>query len=102
MVLQNRPSTGPPDSNLAKMHVIYNKTISDRLRISFWILEVFELIFCSIILGITGSASVGMKSDLGFEKIPGKLSYNIGAVSKNLRLGNRHINITCFIRLPSR
>jgi hypothetical protein len=57
---------------------------STHVRIARRVLEVIEFVLSIMILGITGSASVGMKSDLGFAGIPGKLSYNIGVVNEIL------------------
>lgn len=65
------------------MYIIESKSINNRLKIAFWILEIIELIMSIIILGITSSASSGMTDDLGFKSIPGKLGYNIAVVSND-------------------
>jgi len=56
---------------------VYDNRVSDRLKVASWILEFLELLLCVIILGITQSASEGMKNDLKFPNIPKKLAYNI-------------------------
>jgi len=76
VVMGSRLDSGGGTINIGHVRLRYT-----HVRIARRILEVFEFILCIMILGITGSASVGMKSDLGFAKIPGKLSYNIGVVS---------------------
>jgi len=63
---------------------IYDNRVCDRLKVASWILEFLELLLSVIILGITGSAAQGMKSDLGFPNIPGKLAYNIAIVRPSL------------------
>jgi len=68
---------------------IYDNRICDRLKVASWILEFIELLISILILGITISAAQGMKTDLGFPNIPGKLAYNIAIAA-----------LTIFVLLP--
>ena len=83
------------------MYIIESKSINNRLKIAFWILEIIELILAIITVGITSSASSGMTSDLGFKSIPGKLAYNIAVVSNNRNFPREpcKINRPAIIRL---
>jgi hypothetical protein len=56
-----------------------------RLRVAFWVLEIIEVIFAIVILGVTGSASAGFLNDLNFPRVPAVLNYNIAVVSAQFR-----------------
>lgn len=52
---------------------------------AFWVLEIIEVIFAIVILGVTGSASAGFLNDLNFPRVPAVLNYNIAVVSAQFR-----------------
>lgn len=69
------------DSGGGTIYIGHVRLRSTHVKIARRVLEVFEFMISTMALGITVSASEGMKHGLGFAKIPGKLSYNIGVVS---------------------
>jgi hypothetical protein len=41
-----------------------NQKVFQRLKVAFWILEIFQFILAIIILGLTGSASEGFQPEV--------------------------------------
>ena len=69
-----------------------SRTAFKRLITILWVSVFFEFVLTIATLGVTASAAQGFRQNLDYPDIPGKLAYNIAAVSRNLAFGEEVVS----------